>query len=488
MIGKIPRPGNGFRGAFNYLMYGKKNEEREDRAAWFSTRNMFVADIDKVPSMMRATAQQSTRCKKPAYHMLISWRHDENPSEEVMRMAAERTLADLGLSEHQAMLAAHYDTGHKHLHILVNRVHPVTGKAWHTSKDWERMERSIGRQAKELGLLFVPGRHNQPDMKKARPQRARDGEYQQAKREGAELPQARFSKDEILSRRKQLAPVFDQARSWDQLSRLLAAEGLSVHAKGQGLVISDGMGFMKLSDLGKEIRIKGLEQLYGESFSAFEQRRSKELSTKAPELSPTAVQPSPAAPPRSPRQVKPPFAGDHAPSRRDGGKPHDTPTPKDDNYAKQLEEHNRRDELREQWLAARRAATPQPPPVTTSGDDEGSQADTASGRELPRQAPPADPAQEARSDAFKRLGAASDSLDMARRMYAAGLITEADLIRARNEMTAARDNLAQHQTFDEFVQEGVRKAFSEEPGARKPKPRPRKKPTRENDRDDDLDR
>src|SRR5690606_34296842 len=138
-----------------------------------------------------------------------------------------------------------------------------------TSKDWARFERSIARQALERGMVKVEGRHNTPEKMAREAKRARDGEYQMHKRLGREVPQDRWSVEEIKSRRKQLMPFFEQARSWDQLSRLLKAEGLSLTAKGQGLVIDDGMDFMKLSDLGKDVRLAGLESLYRERFSDF---------------------------------------------------------------------------------------------------------------------------------------------------------------------------------------------------------------------------
>ena len=67
MIGKIPRPGRGFRGSFQYLMHGKRDADRDvDRLAWMETRNLFVKDMDKIPSMMRATAAEIAACGSSA--------------------------------------------------------------------------------------------------------------------------------------------------------------------------------------------------------------------------------------------------------------------------------------------------------------------------------------------------------------------------------------------------------------------------------------
>src|SRR5699024_12371386 len=52
--------------------------------------------------------------------------HDALPIWKV----AEGYLGHMGLEEHQALVVAHNDTAHPHVHIAVNRVHPERGKAW----------------------------------------------------------------------------------------------------------------------------------------------------------------------------------------------------------------------------------------------------------------------------------------------------------------------------------------------------------------------
>lgn len=144
MIGKAPRAGTGFRGVVNYLMRGKRGAAMDPaRVAWAETRNLLVDEPDLAPKIMRNTAERSARCERPVYHLVVSWRRDEQPSPELMRQVGDTTLADLKLSDHQAILIAHQDTEHRHLHIVVNRVHPETHRAWHRSNDWPTIERSF---------------------------------------------------------------------------------------------------------------------------------------------------------------------------------------------------------------------------------------------------------------------------------------------------------------------------------------------------------
>lgn len=269
MIGKVPKPGKGFKGLVSYLLHGdRKCDKDRARVAWIETRNLLIEDVQKAPGLMRATAGKSRRVKAPVYHYVISWHRDEKPSDELMRQVADVTCEDLGLEEYQRLYIAHRDTEHRHVHIVVNRVHPETGKAWRTSHDYRRIEQSLRRQSEALGLHYVPGRHNDPERFFGKPKRARDSELQQARREGRSPPLPQWDKAMIARRRPALQQLFAEAGDWDQLEGTLTAAGLRLEAKGQGMVIADNTGAMKLSQLGKQIRLKDLEQRFGQSWKA----------------------------------------------------------------------------------------------------------------------------------------------------------------------------------------------------------------------------
>lgn len=66
--------------------------------------------------------------KAPVMHYTLSWAPDDRPSKQQMMDAALQSLKQLGLGEHQAAIAAHNDKDHLHVHIVVNTVHPETGR------------------------------------------------------------------------------------------------------------------------------------------------------------------------------------------------------------------------------------------------------------------------------------------------------------------------------------------------------------------------
>ena len=158
-----------------YVMDKKKGE------TLFLQNIPFAKTVDQVISQVELTASQSERCKKPLYHLIISWDPNDMSDEqrktikemggdikkleaetvtnEEMTLVAKRMLKDLGLEEHQAIVARHRDRPHPHMHILVNRVHPVTCTAWRGSKDYATIQRTLRSMERQFGWREVPGRH-----------------------------------------------------------------------------------------------------------------------------------------------------------------------------------------------------------------------------------------------------------------------------------------------------------------------------------------
>lgn len=270
MIGKVVKPGKGFRGLIDYLLKGPKDAEtldpNEDRVAWVDIKNMLIADPSKAPALMRATAAKSKRVQSPVYHFVISWHKNESPSEDIMRQVAETTLADIGLDDYQAMFVAHHDKAHRHVHIVVNRVHPETGVAWRTSNDYQRIELSLRKQSEAMGLEIIPGKHSEPDCRQDKTRRAKTPEYQKAKRERKPV-RPQWSQSLITERREVLKFLVDTSTSWDQLQNSLSPLGITLERKGQGLVFADANGDMKLSSLGKAYRQRDLETRYNSTFA-----------------------------------------------------------------------------------------------------------------------------------------------------------------------------------------------------------------------------
>lgn len=174
MVPRVSRQGRSFTGAWKYYAHDKRTEEQREagqavrsreRVAFIHTENLSGIEDDRAAvGLMIDTAKQSRRCEKPVYAFSLAWHPDEEaPDKARMIEAGREALKALGMQEHQALMIAHTDTAHPHVHVIVNRVHPDTGKAINLYKDQEKLqawalgyERAQGKvycQAREFNAL-----------------------------------------------------------------------------------------------------------------------------------------------------------------------------------------------------------------------------------------------------------------------------------------------------------------------------------------------
>ena len=106
---------------------------------------------------MTAVAGMNERVRKPCYHMVLSWGDGENPRDHEVLAAARAVLRELGWQENQHVLAVHRDRLNVHVHVVLNRVHPLRGKAFSVSHDYARLERACRIIERTFGWPAVHG-------------------------------------------------------------------------------------------------------------------------------------------------------------------------------------------------------------------------------------------------------------------------------------------------------------------------------------------
>jgi hypothetical protein len=150
MIG-VSKQGKSFRALIAYVLK-KKDGIEQDPVAWTASRNLPTDDPKLAVSFMNATALQTPRVQEPAYHIALSFAPEDPVDRAMMERVADHLLARLGLAEHQAVLVAHRDRPHAHVHIVVNRIDSETGRTWHPWHDWQRIRRALSAEERVLGL------------------------------------------------------------------------------------------------------------------------------------------------------------------------------------------------------------------------------------------------------------------------------------------------------------------------------------------------
>ena len=147
MVPKINGLGRSFAGVAAYCLHDApepddRSPETSERVAWTDTRNLPTIRAERAARLMAATAKAAPDLKrlaggarggrklaKPVLHYSLSWARDETPTRREMSRAVDGSLEALRLEGHEALIVAHDDTRHPHVHVVANRVDPETGKA-----------------------------------------------------------------------------------------------------------------------------------------------------------------------------------------------------------------------------------------------------------------------------------------------------------------------------------------------------------------------
>jgi len=216
LIPRLHKRGTSFKGACGYILHDAQKTSR-DRVLWNDTRNL-ISQVDDAWFEMFATARdqavlkeqsgQSARGRKntkPVLHLTLSWAHGENPTPDHMRETARSCLNALGLDQHQAVLAAHSDKAHLHVHIVVNTVHPETGMTAQLKYSKERLSRWAEAYEREHGIHCEERIKNNERRKEIAEARQQDAAIPYVPIKNEQTPRNQwFDRREVEQRRRDL--------------------------------------------------------------------------------------------------------------------------------------------------------------------------------------------------------------------------------------------------------------------------------------------
>ena len=178
MIPRVAKAGKSFKGAAAYYLHDKQ-ASTSDRVGWTETLNLSTDDPEQAWKQMAQTAMNADHLKQAAgikatgrkstnsvYAYSLSWHPDQHPTREDMAAAAKESLKVLKLDDRQAILIAHTDQDHPHVHVLVNRVSPNDGRMAANSKDFNALSRWAEKYCKDRGWDYCPDREKNNALRK----------------------------------------------------------------------------------------------------------------------------------------------------------------------------------------------------------------------------------------------------------------------------------------------------------------------------------
>lgn len=179
MVPDIAKAGHSFKGAMAYYLHDKRQDGQEarpqtaDRVAWSEMRNLACLTPETATRIMAATASRADELKAAAgvkatgrksnahvYAYSLAWHPDEAGQLDRAEMirAADQSLKVLGAEHHQAVIVCHRDQKHPHVHVILNRVDPATGKMLSTSNDRLKLSDWANAYERERGVIVTPKR------------------------------------------------------------------------------------------------------------------------------------------------------------------------------------------------------------------------------------------------------------------------------------------------------------------------------------------
>jgi len=172
MIVKNSGDGKTFMARVEYLTHDPKAKTAE-RIDWTHTINLANSgeNIPAAMNEMYLTAENAELLKhqagvrgggrsteRPVKHYSLSWAVSDNPTQEHMIETAAGFLRYMGWEEHQVILISHNDKPYKHVHLLINAIHPETGLRLDDDFENKRAQKWASQYERQQGRIHCEQR------------------------------------------------------------------------------------------------------------------------------------------------------------------------------------------------------------------------------------------------------------------------------------------------------------------------------------------
>ncbi len=242
-----------------------EHEDKTEKCVYSGARG-FLSDTDAGQmAEMLALAHEAARSRDPINHYVLSWREDEHPTELQIEQAVDITLAELGLTGHQVVYALHRDTDHDHLHLVVSRVHPETGKVVKQGLDIEALHRAVARIEREQAWQRCDNARYAVREDGTLEKRQRRPEPSGPSRSDGAREYERYTGSQSAERlaQERAAPVIARARSWAELHQGFSESGMRYERKGSGAIVWVGEHPVKASKVARGASLSALTKRLG---------------------------------------------------------------------------------------------------------------------------------------------------------------------------------------------------------------------------------
>ncbi|WP_413208298.1 TraI/MobA(P) family conjugative relaxase [Rhodospirillum sp. A1_3_36] len=241
-----------------YIAAAKETGEKLDKL-WIVNCDAgeTLEDLPTALAEVEAVRKMRPDINNKSYHLSLSFRSGDRDrlTEQDLKDIEAAFAKALGFEDHQRVAGTHINTDNFHMHVAYTMLHPETLKIHHPHQDYKALEKTARAMEIKYGLQVDRGMSDTRDRAKGST-KARDYE--------AHTWEQSFQ-NHVLERREDLLTVFGEAENWPRLHEYLAAHGITLKRRGNGLVLAeaDGKQTMKASLLARETSLGALEKRLG---------------------------------------------------------------------------------------------------------------------------------------------------------------------------------------------------------------------------------
>jgi hypothetical protein len=245
-----------------------KDENGDEKLAYHGAKNFITGTQKGQQAEMIHLAAESVRSRMPVTHWCLSWKESEQPSHEQIDEAVDIFLQRMGLVGHQVLYAQHKNTGHCHVHIVVNRTHPDTLKVVqpHRGFDIEEAHRIVAELVHKQGWA-AEGKARYRVNENGKIVRNVVGLFTTSVRTSsaaADFESATGEKSAERIAQEQGHRAINRADSWAELHQNMQKVGLRFEKKGSGAVVFVGDVAVKASSIDRHFGLSKLCKRLGE--------------------------------------------------------------------------------------------------------------------------------------------------------------------------------------------------------------------------------
>ena len=182
------------------------------------------------------------------YHLVISFAPGEDVSSEKLAKIEERFCEKIGFKEHQRISVLHRDTDNLHVHVAINKIHPVKLTLHEPYYGYLKREDLCKELEKEFGL--IPGRTGK--------------ELVAPKNEKAAAMEAIAGVESLIGFiQRILQEPLKNVKTWQEFHAVAAKEGVFFKLRGNVLVVESDGQTAKASSCSRGFSKAALEKRFG---------------------------------------------------------------------------------------------------------------------------------------------------------------------------------------------------------------------------------